>query len=1292
LVALKQGTNLGIKLLGYLSPFLPFFRELLIRYRGGYLSNYSLLTHLAKVKNQAGKRYTPKLHVELPISEIFDGISRTPNFYLSIRKKHGELGRGLNNLKQKYQKKALQKINQSLKSEVKDILYETKKVKEFNTVKIPWKRILLKVQKSQRLVWKLTGKLRAEEESIATAKHGKYANEINNLYRLAMHLEYFNDLATSSKALLANLPFLFLSGNAGIGKTHLLCDLIESRISNGFPALLFFGDTVVTEADPLVQFIKQLGWKLDKRSFLRFLNNAGKKAGVRAVLAVDALNETRIANYWKRNLGRLVDEIKKYPNLALVVSIRNGFEKEVLTTAAKKIFVHEEHHGFEFREWEAVNKFFMEFGLPLPQIPLLQPEFQTPLFLLLFCKAFEEASGTGKQVFKGHEGATFIFETFVDSVSKRVEKQFKINQPPLRDVWNGVIKPLAQIMVEQNTSSVSEGQLIGIVKSSYPLINHNLFILELERNLLLTKTQRYIAERHIYEGFEFRFPFQRFSDHLIARYMFKKYEEEFGKGNKNLNTAKKFFSKRRKLGKYLSKPWNIGIAEALSVQCPEHLEGGELLRVAPYLVSLPNAFEAFAGSITWRKPTAFSPNLKSTLAFINYFSRTRGGHDYLLNAFLSVASVPQHPFNAYFLHEHLSKFTLARRDAWWSSRFLNAQYGSQGPIDSLISWAWSDYEKTHIDDESIRLCSIVLCWFFTSSNRVLRDRATKALASLLTGRLNIVLDLLKLFKEVNDPYILERLFAVAYGSSVLSPNEKEGLKALSHWIYRNIFKAGDSPVHVLTRDYARGVIEFAQAQGLVSIALTKAAKPPFSSKWPSVFPSTDQIERLEFNYKDKSFKDYFWAQNSIIMSMQPEGGQMSRSYGDFGRYTFQSALSEFALPKKITFQKLSNWAVKRIFDLGYDVNMHGEFDRSIGAYSDDRLDSSRTERIGKKYQWLSFHELLARVSDHYQLKDKGNWQENRTLPFEGPWQLWIRDIDPTYVLGDKKKKPEDFPNLAAYKSNLTYDPWRTGISHTAWLKSRDLPNLKRLLQIVDTNRNTWLALESFIDWKEGIPPEEEDWRFPSGHVWLRIRGYLVKNNQRNQLFRWGLKQNFMGNWMPEPHDINRTFLGEFPWAPAYLSQDTPYYGHEGWTNNRGEIPANVLPACDHYFRGMASRDSSIEGPVSVSMPNKLIVTGLNLTQSHSDGRFFDSQGNLVAFDPSVFDDSLPNSALINQNVLRAFLESEEYGIVWTLLGEKRITGIERNPRWQEINGAFTLTSNNKMKGSWRGKFMQSPIG
>jgi hypothetical protein len=155
-------------------------------------------------------------------------------------------------------------------------------------------------------------------------------------------------------------------------------------------------------------------------------------------------------------------------------------------------------------------------------------------------------------------------------------------------------------------------------------------------------------------------------------------------------------------------------------------------------------------SLIWRNPKAFSTDGKNTLKIINQnVIRTTSGHNQLLNAFLSIAPIPNHLFNAERLHYHLSQFSMPERDYWWST-FLHYQYGEHGAVDRLLQWSWSNHDKSHISDESIFLTSIALSWFLTTSNRYVRDRATKGLVSLLQDRIHLIPQLLEKFKDVND--------------------------------------------------------------------------------------------------------------------------------------------------------------------------------------------------------------------------------------------------------------------------------------------------------------------------------------------------------------------------------------------------------------------------------------------------------------------------------------------------------------------------------------------------------------
>jgi len=406
--------------------------------------------HLVQIKQMAGARYTPELNVNLPISEIFDGISRTEKFYITIRINYGELLRQFRHISTKYVKDELQKNYNQIKKEIDTLFKLIENIKVYNTNKIPWGEINKETKTLLDNLRKFASKLREEKEQVkniktTARKDGSYQqspseklnSDIHDIYKTQESIRYFEELSSGTKAQLSNYPFLLLTGSAGTGKTHLLCDIVENRInnkSNILPAILLFGEFFSNESNFWSQAWEQLGIAntiKTKDDILKKLDDFGKNVRCRSLLIVDALNEniSHAPDFWKNNLHRIIKEIKKYPNIALIVSVRSGFENEVLIEEQKTIFINEQHNGFRFKEWEAVNKFFKVFSLPLLEIPLLMPEFQNPLFLLLFCKAFKKRKNKKKkQIFRGHEGATYIFESFTLNATGNIAKEFRIRK------------------------------------------------------------------------------------------------------------------------------------------------------------------------------------------------------------------------------------------------------------------------------------------------------------------------------------------------------------------------------------------------------------------------------------------------------------------------------------------------------------------------------------------------------------------------------------------------------------------------------------------------------------------------------------------------------------------------------------------------------------------------------------------------------------------------------------------------------------------------------------------------
>lgn len=429
----------------------------------------------------------------------------------------------------------------------------------------------------------------------------------------------------------------------------------------------------------------------------------------------------------------------------------------------------------------------------------------------------------------------------------------------------------------------------------------------------------------------------------------------------------------------MSKNWNRGIIEILSIQCPEQLKGIEFIEVAPYLIKdnylAQVAEEAFVESLIWRNPKAFSKDGKNTLKIINEnVIRRKSGHHQLLNAFLSVAPTP---------------------------------------------------------------------------NRFVRDKATKGLVCLLQNRIHLIPKLLEKFKDINDFYITERLFAVAYGCALRNQKDKENLKVLAEWIYKNVFENNKPPVHIILRDYARGAIEVTLNMGIILKINEVNINPPYKNTWPKRIPSENELKKKYypedfFKYKTKdrgfldiwssvmSFGDFaryvigtntnmcewsgikfgqkivdrkvlfenfidklnlhqkqFWGKCDPIIYEDPKDGSKMISGIDFAFKVavrrkkddeVKSALETFKRSLNIKNRKLfkkdispyldhnlnltynpaknfdlriaQRWIFNRVVELGYDLKLHGEFDDMVKRHDNSGRSEHKSERIGKNISGL----------------------------------------------------------------------------------------------------------------------------------------------------------------------------------------------------------------------------------------------------------------------------------------------------------------------------------------------------
>lgn len=843
---------------------------------------------LKRANNSAGLRYNRAINLEIKnIKRNLQALNQEPEYLTELFKLTYKARKELLFFKTGHPDKTeeLKQLRKNVKSVIDKLLsLKTKSKNENISWSILTKKLKIAIKLSNDLYWffrDLQDKEQQKKEEYA--KTSIDTGPIWSLHAtLRSLLDFIND---GVKIDLFSTPRMILKGEAGIGKTHLLCDYANSRISLGKPTLIFLSDELasIEDTNPVVCMAKLMGYTTSA-GFLKDLRSLANSLPERVCLIIDAINEAD-AIKWSQ-----LSELFSIKGLSLVISVRSGYEK-IIPNRRKYSTV--EHFGFSEMEWDAISTFFKHYKMKMPEIPIINPEFRNPLFLMIFCEAYANKLN---KTFKGH-GATHVFERYVIEQSKKIAKELNIKLGKKNYLWWNVIKQIGMWMGQNRISVISRYNILRIIEADPKLSNHALELLKLmEKYGLLLKYPRYGKNSKRIE-YKYKFTYNRFSDHLIVRSLLTE-----NKINSEVS-AQRFFVDGKFLDENIN---NIGLLEALSIQIPERCKKDKV----EFVWVIPEKYRddyriktAFLNSIKWRNVELDGFDKKTGKAsYINesqikkYISTYMNDSIYDLHQVMyclfDVSVVPNHPLNALRLHEILSRTNLAERDSWFQQYMLNATSEQGNTISRIQSWSISRLPRDINDQKTILLTGIALVWTLSSTDNDLRDRSTRALIQLFRYHQDVLVKLLEMFIDIDDPYIVERLFATTYGVVSLNPHDKAGFQSLVVWIYKNHFLNKNRRPDALLDDYAKGLIELyiRKYKNNIHVGLNKI-KPSFAYyKFPNNIPDIDSLRRKYDN------NNYFSIWGSL---MYGEGGA---ALADFGNYTVGSYLSGFTnipLSKKL---------------------------------------------------------------------------------------------------------------------------------------------------------------------------------------------------------------------------------------------------------------------------------------------------------------------------------------------------------------------------------------------------------
>ena len=996
------------------------------------------------------ERFHPEDHVDVRIERLFSVISRAPSYREKLLSALSAIGKCV------LPDKRLSKLNQNHEKQVTDELEKTfvellgiddqislDPQHEWDAV--GWcelgDKLLAANDKLQQWYWKY-------DSSLNEGSHERY--DLRQLIQKSRELDdTVNHLTTLLRSRYMDAEkesFAFIRGNAGSGKSHLLAKCAENAIKQQQPAILLLGQRLNDSElwTQISQFLGLSGRSADQ--ILGALDAIGKSAGVRTLLLIDAIDEGAGSRYWRNQIASLVHKLKGFSHVCCIISCRSEYFELSVPEAIAKQYPIFDIRGFETPEEQlnAARVYLDRRGIARPSTPWLSPEFVNPLFLRSVCLSLERDK---KSEFpSGLTGTRKILEYYLKSIGRNITKK-EGSTVSLVPKLGRAMRDIAGKMLERKEDFIELDICRDTIAAHFRNINPNTepdWLSAFLNNGLLRKDPNPSPDDFADEDVV-RFSFQRFQDFLMAEQSLNDVEEIDG-----------LFDQGGPLGfciegNQFAWEWR-GLMDALAVALPEKLKT-ELVDALPGGAAKWwddwSLHEFFAESVKWRARSAFT---ERTLELLNDF-RYRNPDP--LELLLQVAVSADHPWNAELLHRNLLGRKLPDRDAFWTT-WVNAQTDD---VDSsagvLIEWCRTG-QAPHTNPENQFLAALVLCWFFTSTNRAIRDKSTKALANILLVNEDIFQKLFNRFVDVDDLYILERLLAAAYASCCLSP-EPERLRKYSEATFEHIFKDGNPPFGILLRDYAFGIIELASYRStLLSTVDFGLCKPPYKSP------------KLRLSVSEKKLNE---------IAKKAGGDEIVHSatgfMGDFSSYKIGPRVGHFLRIPLDNDVPLSDEQKARAFEnkvVGHDRERMQTFERlrnTANPYSYGLLSPAFGTKPKKPTQ-----------------KQIDKWQEDLALTEESFLKLLsddevrrFRSDAASYLYEHKHGNPEerkfDLNAMKRWVAKRAYDYGWTRKrfeydSSQMRRHSRDRPNVERI-----GKKYQWLALDELLSrladnyWMEG---------------------------------------------------------------------------------------------------------------------------------------------------------------------------------------------------------------------------------
>jgi hypothetical protein len=895
-------------------------------------------------------------------------------------------------------------------------------------------------------------------------KHHESISRFHNklTYFIIFILDYYSKLSD-----------VHIFGEAGSGKTYFATNLANSFIENEKPALFISGKRFTNDNSLEIQLkdILDIPQKYSFSEFLDYLNELAKTYNIRLPIIIDGLNEATngigMSNVWKIGLKSFIKDIKQRKSLLLITTCRETYKQYIW---GNKRLENEEliqdFHGDV--GLELIKKYFEYYKINAKKITdAVLYQFSKPLYLRIFCESKNHNRQVEIEVYIGEDSIHEIFDKYIKHTNENIIELLELD--PSVNLVETALKEIGKYLWENKSRYMSLGDACQLIDNKHPYqlaSKSKIRALHHEKLLIFIDT--------IDQKEKISFVYDLLGGYIIAKYLFDTYNNINNILNSNEILDYLFSNDYSKLH-----PLYDDIRRSLAIL--------SVSKNNKYLHDVSNDENVITTSIY--SLFEILPN-KITENCVNFAKNYFLNSEFIpFNLLRNSLFVDNHPLNSMFFFDLLKVMEMTKRDLIWTENVrINAEKYCRD-INTFEELCEGENQA-----KTIKLFAYYIIWCLSSVNKIIRDKATKALYSYGRNFPEEFFELLLKSLDINDPWISERMLAASYGVAMALQYtiSKNILPKWGKRIYDLMFKknAKYSTTHLLKRDYAKGIIDITLVHNpeLLSKEEQKRITPPFKDGGIREWGESEDKDKEK--YSDGNYPLDGIAHEDPI-------SKVNSKIDKYAKFSINSKSSD-----KLAYEEIERKLFWRIYQLGYSLDLFGEIDKNIEAQKYYR--PIKTYGYGK-YVDIAVLEL-AGYRDDLDLFRTDYINENHSS---------LIDIDPSFPIDVEKFKliNKDF----GVNGNIPDKKWLNGYDV-------DLEEYMIVSEINDLE-GPWVLLDGFFDNKN----KKRD-------IHLFPRGFFVHATDEEKICHFLEKQCLDRRWLPEISGDLYLYAGEIPWNGMFADE------------------------------------------------------------------------------------------------------------------------------------------------------------